>query len=702
MKATSPASGQAHLKRTILPLVLLTLLAFFLRVWQLDHAPPGWRDDELINSLVISQKALDGDWAVYYADASGHEALYHILNAAMLALFGPGAAGIRLLSVILGTLTVPLTYLVGERLFGRNVGFLAAGLLAVSFWSLMYSRVGIRHISLPVFMLPAFYFFLRGMGLKGTVDDAKGDTRQWPEARILDFLLAGLFLGISFYTYFASRGIPLILLAFCLYLLLFQRARVRSRWRGLALTFVLAVAMAIPLAVTLGRQPESEARVEELAVPLVAARDGDFGPLSDHVGRTLSMYHAYGDEEWLYNIPLRPVFGPLAAAFFWSGVVVAAWYALRPLARLLRRSKNQANAPASGLDLEAAGAFILIWWLAGISPGFISVPAASLGHTIIAQSASYILTALPLLVISRYVRRRFSKSANQRVGRLVVASIAVLLLAIVAWRDLPDYFVTWPERGMTRFLYRADIRDLAQFVNDNPEISDFGVGGFLAGPWDRLALDTDLVHPSSVRARWFNPERATLLTTGEKPAVAFRSSVPGPAVDESSYARFDDIAVSGFALFQVADEGPDNTGQVLLEGMVCFQNGLCAEEALYDPGSGRLSVTWTVSRPLDIPERPLLSNPPPPDVYAGPRLLVFAQLLNGEGQFLTGDDGLWVDESTLWPGDRFRQAHYLLASDDGSGQAIVFGLYDPMTGHRLTTEDGRDHVRLPLGGRGNG
>ena len=65
-------------------LAVITLGAFLLRIWGLDSVPPGWRDDELINSLVISQKALDGDLALYYSDASGHEALYHSLNALML------------------------------------------------------------------------------------------------------------------------------------------------------------------------------------------------------------------------------------------------------------------------------------------------------------------------------------------------------------------------------------------------------------------------------------------------------------------------------------------------------------------------------------------------------------------------------------------------------------------------------------------
>ena len=115
-------------KRTIELILILaiTLFAFGLRLWQLDSTPPGWRDDEIINSLVISQHVLDGDWAVYYADASGHEALYHVLNAAFLGLFGATVWGIRYLSVILGTLTVPLTYLLGKKLFGSTVGLVAA------------------------------------------------------------------------------------------------------------------------------------------------------------------------------------------------------------------------------------------------------------------------------------------------------------------------------------------------------------------------------------------------------------------------------------------------------------------------------------------------------------------------------------------------------------------------------------------------
>ena len=219
---------------------LITLLGFGLRVWALESFPPGWRDDELIESLVISRNILGGDLAFYYADASGHEALYHALNAVFLALFGPTGLGIRLLSAVLGTLAVPLTYALGRRLFGAAVGLSAATLLAVSFWGLMYSRVGIRHSLTPVLALVAFFWFWkameagRGAGVQGSRGDKSAPAPLHPRspAPLLPFAASGLFLGLGFHSYFASRGAPLVPAAFVGYLLLVAPGRLRGKWRG--------------------------------------------------------------------------------------------------------------------------------------------------------------------------------------------------------------------------------------------------------------------------------------------------------------------------------------------------------------------------------------------------------------------------------------------------------------------------------------
>lgn len=664
-------------KIELILLAVITLVGLVLRFWALDSVPPGWRDDELINSLVISQKVLDGDLALYYADASGHEALYHMLNAVMLGMFGPGVAGIRWLSAILGTISIPLTYLVAKRLFGSLTGLIAAALLAVSFWSLMYSRVGIRHILTPVLVLAAFYFFLRGSNIWHKF--------EWDgNSRLLDFALAGMFMGLGFYAYFASRGVPLIFMAFCLYLLLFSRSLIKRYWVGLLVMFGLGMIMAVPLLITLSNQPESEARVSELAVPLVEARLGNFEPLNQHIITTLSMFHGDGDDEWLYNIPHRPVFGPFAALFFWGGVLIALGYALMPMVKTLFKRKTGYDGRSSPASL--ASAFLLLWWLAGISPGFISVPPASLGHTILAQPAVFILAALPIWWLTgQWFQER----------KIIPVAIGLILIFSVAVRDWSDYFVEWPQRGMTRFLYRADIHELALFLNANPQISDFGVTGLLAGPWDRVAFSIDLddARRADLAPRWYNPQRALLL----EPSSGFGGFPDSSSPFAGSFRFIDDtVGIGGYKHYEI------NASNLMVEHEypepICFMNGLCLASASFDDQGQRLTLEWVVNAPLDLPIIPLISNPPPPGVYSGPRLSVFAQILDLEGNFLVGDDGFWIDPTTLQTGDRFIQQHWLDSGNIENGRAVVFGMYDPLTGERILTEAGQDHIQLEIGG----
>ncbi|MBP6015260.1 MAG: glycosyltransferase family 39 protein [Candidatus Promineofilum sp.] len=675
--------------------VLITLLGFGLRVWALERVPPGWRDDELIETLVISQNILDGNLAFYYPDASGHEALYHALNAIFLAFFGPTGLGIRLLSAFLGTLAVSLTYALGRRMFGAAVGLSASALLAVAFWGLMYSRVGIRHSLTPVLALAAFYWFWRAMaaerGSRGDRATGRPGTQVLPRA-LSCFLAAGLFLGLGFHAYFASRGAPLIPAAFVVYVLLVAPSLLRSKWPGLALMAGLTALVAAPLLLAVAVQPEAEGRVGELALPLVEARAGNFGPIIDHAVAALTMTHAGGDPEWLYNIPERPIFGPPGAIFFWVGVALAGWRAFRPLKNRVWRTGVRAEELAVWPDnSELAAAFLLIWWLVGISPAVLSVPPASMGHVILAQPAFYLLAALPIGALAGGSRRPVS-------WRLALAgSAAVSLFAATALRDIPAYFVEWPSRGMVRFLYHADVEDVADFIRRDPAAPwpvDFGITGPLAGPWNRIALELAL-GDAGVRPRWYNPERALLLW----PDVSFSGY---PAVDSPYASVFDPLPqdallLGGYTLARVAPSVTPmmGAGQLWLsEAPVCFANGLCWTSAGYNPTSGVLELEWRVAGDLALPDMPLISNPPPPGVYAGLRLSVFAQLLNANGDFLVGDDGLWVDPETLRDGDVFLQRHYLRPPDGSSPAAIVFGLYDPMTGQRILLADGQDHLPL--------
>ena len=693
------ASRITHYEKLII--LSITFLAFAIRIWNLGDMPPGWRDDELINSLVISQHVLDGEWALYYADASGHEALYHVLNAFFLGVFGANWLGIRLLSVFLGVLAVPVTWLLGRKLFGSWVGLLSAAGLTLSFWSLMYSRIGLRHVLMPLLTLLAFYFFWRGLGI-GAQGSGHRD-RRTPASNLQSpiscFLYAAVFMGLGFYTYFASRGVPAILLAFTVYLAIVDWDLFKRRWQGILLMFVVTAVLAAPLFITLANQPESEARVAELAVPIVEAQVGNFEPLVEHVVVTLSMFHADGDGEWLYNIPGRPVFGWIGAIFFWLGVLMATYYALGGVVRraycVVR--KNSRNDASRITHHALASAFLIAWWLAGISPGFVSVPPASLGHTILAQSVVFMLAALPIWRLAPVGREigdwrllRDNQSPISNLQFLLAILFSIILLLSIAIRDVPAYFVEWPSRGMVRFLYRAEIKDVAEFLNVHPEYADVGVSGLLAGPWDKIALEMGLEADTAVSVRWYNPERAVLLNP------------------EHSFTGYPNVAMPyEEALSQVAGDhqaGYYSLQQVEMiherEEPICFVNGLCIISTHYDPITNQLELGFEVARELDLPEMPLISNPPPPGVYSGPRLYAFAQLWDANEQYVAGDDGFWVDPYSLQVGDVFLQQHWPQLAEGADQSALktaVFGLYDPMTGERILTEDGRDFVRVEIG-----
>jgi hypothetical protein len=123
---------------------------------------------------------------------------------------------------------------------------------------------------------------------------------------------------------------------------------------------------------------------------------------------------------------------------------------------------------------------------------------------------------------------------------------------------------------------------------------------------------------------------------------------------------------------------------------------LCWVTAVYHPDDQILELGWQVGRELNLPERPLISNPPPPGVYAGSRLYVFGQLWDANDNFLAGDDGFWVDPATLQVGDIFLQQHHISLPEGVMAETAVFGLYDPMTGERILTEDGQDHLKLEI------
>jgi uncharacterized membrane protein len=667
------------------PLVVgLLLLTWGLRLICLETVPPGWRDDELINIHALSGELFKGEFPLYFTGASGHEPLYHYLHAVVHAVLGFNALSGHLLSVILGTLSIVLLYVLTRRLFGRGTALITSLALATSFWSLMYSRTAIRHINLPPCALVVFYLLWRALPQK-----AVPSRKTW--------LLVGLSMGTSIYTYPAARLLPVLLILFAVYLAVFHRSQFGRCWQGILLSLVVVVIVVAPMGIAIvrGRSEAAaqgigaDARLAELAVPLQELREGNLKPLLATVWKTLSMFHATGDPEWLYNIPDRPVFNLLGGALLWAGVALCLYRWRQP-----------------------KYFFLLLWLGLGLLPAFVSTPPASLSHTILAQPVAYMLPALVLTEAYRGLKYQIPNAKYQISGLhdilpfLIHGSLIVLLaifLVTNAVRDLCDYFIMWPQRGMVRFLYRADYREAAQYLSARPDITDVAIPSALMGPWDRLALQVDTQGHHEIRL--FDPDRALVWATSDVPSSVLLTSFPRPSqlIFATLEANADSPStVSPYLeLYELRYRPDSGSGRTLAR----FANGLDLLDVT--AGSDRQRVTlltvWRVARSLDLPSLPIAANPPPPGVRLDPRLAVFAHLLSADAAFIASDDGLWVDPLTLRPGDCFAQYHDFTLPPDVAAEPMVvrLGLYDPVSNNRWSIMEsdgqlGSDHLTIPL------
>ena len=241
---------------------------------------------------------------------------------------------------------------------------------------------------------------------------------------------------------------------------------------------------------------------------------------------------------------------------------------------------------------------------------------------------------------------------------------------------------------MVRFLYRADYRDVAHYLDAHPEVTDVSIASALMGPWDRLAVEVD-TRRDDVNLRFFNPKRALVWSAANVPAVMLLTSSPHPASPIGALLEPDTnlpaAASDHIQLYTVERSRTIDEDAPLAQ----FGNGLALidahwidEESLIPGQEAVLLTTWQVAGPLELPPIPIIANPPPPGIYSGSRVSIFAHLLTPDEASFVVDDGLWVDPLTLQPGDRFLQIHrFALPPDMPAGPYLLdLGVYDPMTG----------------------
>ncbi len=292
----------------------VVLLAAVFRLYQLDTLP-GDMFNDLAHNYGETQRILDGQWMIYATGYPGREPLLFYLTALLAQVSGLNFLTLKLITALLGIATVPVVYLLGREAYNDAVGLVAALFLAVAKWHVLINRVGFRGTLAPLVVALVLYFLLRGLkrGRRG------------------DFLWAGAWTGLAWYTYTAALAVvPAVLLGLGLYVLAGRAGDLWRMRRSLLLALLVALLVALPMLRFMlldGRdvfwfRPLTRVSSIETTVP------GPVGLiLLQNVVTTAGMFHVRGDVVFRTNIPDDPHLGILSGALLLLGLplVLARW-----------------------------------------------------------------------------------------------------------------------------------------------------------------------------------------------------------------------------------------------------------------------------------------------------------------------------------------------------------------------------------------
>lgn len=156
-------------------LLLILILAAFLRLWRIDQIPVSLFGDELdvgyhAYSILKTGKDYSGNFMPlhFHSFAEWRTPLYLYSAVPTVAIFGISPLGVRLPATVFGILGVWFFYLL-VKVFTKkeNLSLLSAFLLAISPWHIQYSRAGFEVTQMLALYLGGIYFFYRAVKENG-------------------------------------------------------------------------------------------------------------------------------------------------------------------------------------------------------------------------------------------------------------------------------------------------------------------------------------------------------------------------------------------------------------------------------------------------------------------------------------------------------------------------------------------------------
>ncbi|MFZ5933184.1 MAG: ArnT family glycosyltransferase [Patescibacteria group bacterium] len=227
--------------RKNLVLLVILVLAFIFRVWNLGTVPPHLTPDEAslgYNAYSILKTGKDeyGEVLPFILKSFGDykPGLYVYLTVPSVALLGLNEFSVRLPSALAGVLSVYLIFLITNKLFNsRRLSLLAAFVASLTPWLIYFSRGAWEvNVSLTLTLL-GIYFFLK----------------SFEKEKFLIF--STLFFSLTLLAYQGAKmstGVVLLLL-----IALYWKKLIRFKRKTLVTSLVLGLVVSLPITLSLFR-----------------------------------------------------------------------------------------------------------------------------------------------------------------------------------------------------------------------------------------------------------------------------------------------------------------------------------------------------------------------------------------------------------------------------------------------------------------
>ncbi len=231
-----------------------TLFGLVLRLWQIGENPLSNHEQQVMQA---AQQVIRGEIVQPFgADSAFVPNLWLFVQTLGMHLAGGSHLGMRVLSALVGTLTIPALYSLVRKLFSHSTALATAIVLATSPLHILASSQADGNVALQPVMLLVFAVLLSG----------------WANRASWSFLLAGILCGLTWHLAVGGWLIIAMLLVALLHQWLVNQAYVISLKGHLAL-LIAGVVMGIgPLLLSVGKV--AQRAMTPASLPVVSLAKG--------------------------------------------------------------------------------------------------------------------------------------------------------------------------------------------------------------------------------------------------------------------------------------------------------------------------------------------------------------------------------------------------------------------------------------------